>query len=101
MRQRTGEKPLAIWPLKGEHRKPEFQTIPNMPMVTNPEILEIVPEELPRPPDSNHSNPIPVLTNPNPPMTTKPLRQELPRPPDSVPFRPPDPVPFRLPELPV
>ena len=59
-----------------------------MPMATNPEIPEIVPEELPRPPDSNHSNPIPVLTNPNPPMTTKPLRQELPRPPDSVPFRP-------------
>ena len=98
MRQRTGEKPLAIWPLKGEHRKPEFQTVPNMPMATNPEIPEIVPEELPRPPDSNHSNPIPVLTNPNPPMTTKPLRQELPRPPDSVPFRPLDPVPFRIPE---
>ena len=84
MRQRTGEKPPAIWPLKGEHRKPEFQTVPNMPTATNPEISEkvpeIVPEELPRPPDSNHSNPIPVLTNPNPPMTTKPLRQELPRP---------------------
>ena len=94
MRQRTGEKPLAIWPLKGEHRKPEFQTVPNMPMATNPEISEnvpeIVPEELPRPLDSNHSNPIPALTNPNPPMTTKLLRQELPR--------PPDPVPFRLPE---
>ena len=94
MRQRIGEKPLAIWPLKGEHRKPEFQTVPNMPTATNPEISEnvpeIVPEELPRPPDSNHSNPIPILTNPNPPMTTKPLRQELPR--------PPDPVPFRLPE---
>ena len=44
MRQRTGEKPLAIWPLKGEHRKPEFQTVPNMPMATNPEIPEIVPE---------------------------------------------------------
>ena len=98
MRQRTGEKPPAIWPLKGEHRKPELQTVPNMPMATNPEIPEIVPGELPRPPDSNHSNPIPVLTNLNPPMTTKPLRQELPRPPDSVPFRPPDPVPFRLPE---
>ena len=93
MRQRRGEKPPAIWPLKGEHRKPEFQTVPNMPMATNPEIPEIVPEELPRPPDSNHSNPIPVLTNPNPPMTTKPLRQEL--------SRPPDPVPFRLPERPV
>ena len=94
MRQRIGEKPLAIWPLKGEHRKPEFQTVPNMPTATNPEISEnvpeIVPEELPRPPDSNHSNPIPILTNPNPPMTTKPLTQELPR--------PPDPVPFRLPE---
>ena len=90
IRQRTGEKPPAIWSLKGEHRKPEFQTVPNMPMATNPEIPEIVPEELPRPPDSNHSNPIPVLTNPNPPMTTKPLRQELPR--------PSDPVPFRLPE---
>ena len=68
-----------------------------MPMATNPEISEnvpeIVPEELPRPPDSNHSYPIPVLTNPNPPMTTKPLRQGLPR--------PPDPVPFRLPEQPV
>ena len=78
MRQRTSDKPLAIWPLKGEHRKPEFQTVPNMPMATNPEISEIpeiVPEELPRPPDSNHSNPIPVLTNPNPPMTTKPLRR--------------------------
>ena len=93
MRQRTGDKPLAIWPLKGEHRKPEFQTVPNMPMATNPEISEIpeiVPEELPRPPDSNHSNPIPVLTNPNPPMTTKPLRQELARPPDPVPFRHPE-----------
>ena len=58
-----------------------------MPMATNQEISEIpeiVPEELPRPPETNHSNPIPVLTNPNPPMTTKPLRQELPRPPDSV-----------------
>ena len=101
MRQKTGDKPPAIWPLKGEHRKPEFQTVPNMPMATNPEISEIpeiVPEELPRPPETNHSNPIPVLTNPNPPMTTKPLRQELPRPPDSVPFRPPDPVPFRHPE---
>ena len=60
-----------------------------MPMATNPEISEIpeiVPEELPRPPDSNHSNPIPVLTNPNPPMTIKSLRKEL---------------PFRLPEQPV
>ena len=104
MRQKTGDKPPAIWPLKGEHRKPEFQTVPNTPMATNPEISEIpeiVPEELPRPPETNHSNPIPVLTNPNPPMTTKPLRQELPRPPDSVPFRPPDPVPFRHPERPV
>ena len=104
MRQRTSDKPLAIWPLKGEHRKSEFQTVPNMPMATNPEISEIpeiVPEEIPRPPDSNHSNPIPVQTNPNPPMTTKPLRQELPRPPDSVPLRPPDPVPFRLPEQPL
>ena len=104
MRQRTGDKPLAIWPLKGEHRKPEFQTVPNTPMATNPEISEIpeiVPEELPRPPETNHSNPIPVLTNLNPSMTTKPLRQELPRPPDSVPFRPPDPVPFRHPERPV
>ena len=94
MRQRTGDKPPAIWPLKGEHRKPEFQTVPNTPMATNPEISEIpeiVPEELPTPPDSNHSNPIPVLTNPNPPMTTKPLRQELPRPPDPVPFRRPEP----------
>ena len=44
MRQRTGEKPLAIWPLKGRNRKPEFQTVPNMPMATNPEIPEIVPE---------------------------------------------------------
>ena len=93
MRQRTGDKPPAIWPLKGEHRKPEFQTVPNMPTATNPEISEIpeiVPEELPRPPDSNHNNPIPVLTNPNPPMTTKPLRQELPRHPDPVPFRHPE-----------
>ena len=49
MRQRTGEKPPAIRPLKGEHRKPEFQTVPNMPMATNPEIPEIVTEELPRP----------------------------------------------------
>ena len=90
MRQRTGEKPLAIWPLKGEYRKPEFQTVPIMSMATNPEIPEIVPEELPIHPDSNHSNPIPVLTNTNPPMTTKPLRQELPRPPDSVLFRLPE-----------
>ena len=41
MRQRTGNKPPAIWPLKGEHRKPEFQTVPNTPTATNPEISEI------------------------------------------------------------
>ena len=62
MRQRTGGKPLAMRPLKGEHRKPEFQTVPNMPTATNPEISEnvpeIVPEELPRPPQlqSQQSN---------------------------------------------
>ena len=95
MRQKTGEKAPDIWPLKGEHRKPE--NVPDRPRATTSEIPEIIPEilpeELPRPPNSNHINPILVLTNPNPPMTTKPLRQELPR--------PPDPVPFRLPERPV
>ena len=48
MRQRTGEKPPAIWPLKGEHRKQEFQTVPNMPMTTDPEISENVPEIVPK-----------------------------------------------------
>ena len=92
MRQKTGEKTPDIWPLKGEHRKPK--NVPDRPRATTPEIQEIVPdillEELPRPPISDHTNPIPVLTNPDPHMTTQPLRQELPR--------PPDPVPFKLPE---
>ena len=85
MRQKMGEKAPDIWPLKGEHRKPE--NVSDRPRATTPEIL---PEELPGPPNSDHINPIPVLTNPNPPVTTQPLRQELPR--------PPDPVPFKLPE---
>ena len=89
------QKIYDIWPSKGEHRKPE--NVPDRPKATTPDFPEIIPVihsgELPRPPNSDHTNPIPVLTNPNPPMTTQPLRQELPR--------PPDPVSFKLPEQPV
>ena len=89
MRQNTGEKAPDIWPLKGKHRK--LENVPNRPRATTPEISEIIPEILPEElPRFPNSNPIPVLTNPNPPITIKPLRQELPI--------PPDPVPFKLPE---